>query len=107
MIFFKYFTKHFKVVSTLKKVIINFKFAQELSEYSSELNVKFADVDITNAHALSGRFLITALPTIFHCSEGVCRKFKGKRDVDTLYSYLADERILVTFPIIVAIFVHF
>ena len=27
-----------------------------------------ADCDITNAHALSGRFLITALPTIFHCT---------------------------------------
>ena len=30
-----------------------------------------ADCDITNAHALSGRFLITALPTIFHCTGNV------------------------------------
>lgn len=64
---------------------------KELSQYSSELNVKMADCDITNAHALSGRFLITALPTIFHCTDGICRKYSGKRDLDTLYGYLSDE----------------
>jgi len=64
---------------------------KDLSQYSSELNVQMADCDITNAHALSGRFLITALPTIFHCTDGVCRKYSGKRDLDTLYSYLSDE----------------
>ena len=44
---------------------------KDLSQYSSELNVQMADCDITNAHALSGRFLITALPTIFHCTGNV------------------------------------
>ena len=55
----------------------NFKWKlwKELSQYSSELNVQMADCDITNAHALSGRFLITALPTIFHCTGKVILKF--------------------------------
>ena len=35
---------------------------KELADYSRELRVKFADCDITKSHALSGRFLITALP---------------------------------------------
>ena len=49
---------------------------KELSEYSDELGLKFADCDITKSHALSGRFLITALPTLFVCEDSVCRKLR-------------------------------
>ena len=65
---------------------------KELSEYSDELGVQFADCDITKNHALSGRFLITALPTLFFCEDGTCRKYDGSRDLDTLHAFLQDEK---------------
>ena len=72
---------------------------KELAEYSRELRVKFADCDITKSHALSGRFLITALPTLFVCEDAVCRKYEGKRDLNTLHEYLQDEQWRLVEPL--------
>ena len=72
---------------------------KELADYSRELRVKFADCDITKSHALSGRFLITALPTLFVCEDAVCRKYEGKRDLNTLHEYLQDEQWRLVEPL--------
>lgn len=64
---------------------------KELSDYSSELGIQVADVDITRDHSLSGRFLITALPSIFHCKDGLCRRYTGSRELDSLHSFISNE----------------
>jgi len=64
---------------------------KEFSGYSDELGIKVADVDITKDHSLSGRFLITALPSIFHCKDGQCRRYVQSRDLDALHSFVEDK----------------
>lgn len=38
---------------------------EQLATWSNDLNIKTAQIDVTTSPALSGRFLVTALPTIF------------------------------------------
>ena len=63
---------------------------KELSDYSDELGLKFADCDITKSHALSGRFLITALPTLFVCEDSLCRKWRGFTRKSFIFYALVD-----------------
>ncbi|KAM3919192.1 thioredoxin-related transmembrane protein 1 isoform 1-T2 [Leptodactylus fuscus] len=49
------------------------------AEWGDDLNVNIAKVDVTAQPGLSGRFIITALPTIYHCKDGVFRKYQGAR----------------------------
>ena len=39
---------------------------KKFSEYVEPLGVKVGDVDITKESLLNGKFMVTALPTIFH-----------------------------------------
>lgn len=52
---------------------------KEFAEWGDDLNVNIATVDVTAQPGLSGRFIITALPTIYHCKDGVFRKYQGAR----------------------------
>lgn len=38
---------------------------RKLGEWSNDIGIKTAQIDVTTSPALSGRFLVTALPTIF------------------------------------------
>jgi hypothetical protein len=38
---------------------------QEYSGWAQDLNINVAQVDVTVSPGLSGRFMVTALPTIF------------------------------------------
>lgn len=38
---------------------------EKLASWSNDLNIKTAQIDVTLSPALSGRFLVTALPTIY------------------------------------------
>ncbi|XP_067847737.1 thioredoxin-related transmembrane protein 1 [Heptranchias perlo] len=51
----------------------------EFAEWSDDLGVNVAKVDVTEQPGLSGRFIITALPTIYHCKDGEFRKYPGPR----------------------------
>ncbi|CAG9770615.1 unnamed protein product [Ceutorhynchus assimilis] len=55
------------------------------------LGIKIGSVDVTTAPGLSGRFMVTALPTIFHVLNGQFRQFKGARDTDS-FSLFVEER---------------
>ncbi|XP_069805426.1 thioredoxin-related transmembrane protein 1 [Dendropsophus ebraccatus] len=52
---------------------------KEFAEWGDDLNVNVAKVDVTAQPGLSGRFIITALPTIYHCKDGTFRKYQGPR----------------------------
>lgn len=51
-----------------------------------------AEVDVTQAPGLSGRFIITSLPTIFHVKEGVFRVYSGGRNKADLIDYVEKEK---------------
>lgn len=63
---------------------------RELSIQTSQksLNIKTGAVDVTISPGLSGRFVVTALPTIFHVINGEFRQYKGPRDVNSMMDFL-------------------
>merc|ERR1711874_360738 len=46
----------------------------------------------TTSPGLSGRFMVTALPTIFHVKDGVFRQYRGARDKDSFISFVEDKK---------------
>uniref|UniRef100_A0A0N5AEI7 Thioredoxin-related transmembrane protein 1 n=1 Tax=Syphacia muris TaxID=451379 RepID=A0A0N5AEI7_9BILA len=62
------------------------------SGWSTDLKIKVAEVDVTKNPGLSGRFLVTALPTIYHVKDGVFRVYSGPRDKKDFISYIEDEK---------------
>lgn len=63
-----------------------------IAERLKEFNVNVAGVDVTNNPALSGRFFVTALPTIFHIKDGVFRQFKEARSEPQIYNFVAKAK---------------
>lgn len=65
----------------------------EFSEWSDDLNLDgVAHVDVTENPGLSGRFIVTALPTIFHVKDGEFRQYRGPRDKDAFISFVEDKK---------------
>jgi hypothetical protein len=54
--------------------------------------VQIAQCDVTKSPGLSGRFLVTALPTIYHVKDGVFRQYQGSRDKDSFISFVEDKK---------------
>ncbi|XP_018413874.1 PREDICTED: thioredoxin-related transmembrane protein 1 [Nanorana parkeri] len=63
----------------------------EFSEWGEDLNVNIGKVDVTAQPGLSGRFIITALPTIYHCKDGVFRKYHGSRMHKDFISFVSEK----------------
>jgi len=51
-----------------------------------------AEVDVTQAPGLSGRFIITSLPTIFHVKDGEFRVYSGGRSKTDFIDYVEKEK---------------
>ncbi|XP_066156857.1 thioredoxin-related transmembrane protein 1 [Euwallacea fornicatus] len=64
---------------------------KEFSRSGPALGIKIGAVDVTFSPGLSGRFMVTALPTIFHVINGEFRQYKGGRDTDS-FSLFIEER---------------
>ncbi|XP_054710182.1 thioredoxin-related transmembrane protein 1-like [Uloborus diversus] len=65
---------------------------KEFAEWSDDLSINVGDVDVTLNPGLSGRFMITALPTIFHIKDGVFRQYRGSRDKDSFISFVEEKK---------------
>lgn len=65
---------------------------RKLGEWSNDIGIKTAQIDVTTSPALSGRFLVTALPTIFHVINGEFRQYRGPRDADSLLSFVEEQK---------------
>lgn len=57
---------------------------EKFADTAANFNVKVAKVDVTTSPSLSGRFFVTALPTIYHVIDGEFRQYRGSRDIDAL-----------------------
>ncbi|XP_043477679.1 thioredoxin-related transmembrane protein 1 [Leptopilina heterotoma] len=64
---------------------------EELALRKKDLNINVGKVDVTYAPGLSGRFMVTALPTIYHVKDGIFRQYKSPRDRDSLIKFVADK----------------
>ncbi|XP_075700227.1 thioredoxin-related transmembrane protein 1 isoform X2 [Rhinoderma darwinii] len=64
---------------------------KEFAEWGDDLNVNIAKVDVTDQPGLSGRFIITALPTIYHCKDGVFRKYQGPRTQKDFINFINEK----------------
>jgi thioredoxin-like negative regulator of GroEL len=69
------------------------------AEWSRDLDVKVADIDVTENPGLSGRFLVTALPTIYHVKDGVFRAYNGPRDKEAFISFIEDRQWSMIEPV--------
>jgi len=62
------------------------------AEWTDDLSLDgVAEVDVTDNPGLSGRFLVMALPTIYHVKDGVFRVYRGARDKDSFISFIEDK----------------
>ncbi|KAI5737730.1 hypothetical protein M8J76_016201 [Diaphorina citri] len=64
---------------------------QEYSGWAQDLNINVAQVDVTVSPGLSGRFMVTALPTIFHVTNGEFRQYRGSREKEAFISFIEDK----------------
>lgn len=65
---------------------------EEFSTWSKDLDLSVAQIDVTSSPGLSGRFMVTALPTIFHVLNGEFRQYKGSRDKASFVSFIDEEK---------------
>jgi len=65
---------------------------EEFSGWTEDLEISVGQVDVTSSPGLSGRFMVTALPTIFHVKNGVFRQYRAARDKDSFISFVEDKK---------------
>nr|XP_033808442.1 thioredoxin-related transmembrane protein 1 [Geotrypetes seraphini] len=64
---------------------------EEFAEWGDDLEINVAKVDVTEQPGLSGRFIITALPTIYHCKDGIFRRYQGARNKNDFISFISER----------------
>lgn len=64
---------------------------EHLASWKKHLNINVGKVDVTDSPGLSGRFMVTALPTIYHVIDGVFRQYKSPRDKDALIEFVSEK----------------
>ncbi|CAM4583202.1 unnamed protein product [Caretta caretta] len=64
---------------------------EKFAEWGEDLEVNIAKVDVTEQPGLSGRFVITALPTIYHCKDGEFRRYQGQRTKNDFINFISDQ----------------
>ncbi|KAM3595454.1 uncharacterized protein V6R79_023641 [Siganus canaliculatus] len=65
---------------------------KEFADWGEDMGVNIAKVDVTEQPGLSGRFIITSLPTIYHCKDGIFRKYQGARTKDDFLSFVDEQK---------------
>lgn len=64
---------------------------ESFAEWGEDLEVKVAKVDVTEHTGLSGRFIITALPSIYHCKDGEFRRYMGPRTKKDFINFISEK----------------
>ncbi|XP_013887254.1 thioredoxin-related transmembrane protein 1 [Austrofundulus limnaeus] len=65
---------------------------KEFADWGEDMGINVAKVDVTEQPGLSGRFIITSLPTIYHCKDGVFRKYHGARTKEDFLSFVDEQK---------------
>jgi len=62
------------------------------ADWGKDLNINVGEIDVTDNPGLSGRFLITSLPTIYHIKDGVFRLYTGPRDNEDFIWFVEENK---------------
>jgi thiol-disulfide isomerase/thioredoxin len=65
---------------------------EEFASWSADLGVNIGQVDVTLSPGLGGRFMISALPTIYHVKDGIFRQYRGSRTKEEFLSFVEEEK---------------
>ncbi|XP_013776318.1 thioredoxin-related transmembrane protein 1-like [Limulus polyphemus] len=65
---------------------------KEFSSWSDDLGISVGHVDVTLNPGLSGRFMVTALPTIYHVKDGQFRQYRGSREKEAFISFVEEKK---------------
>uniref|UniRef100_A0A4W5LAL2 Thioredoxin domain-containing protein n=1 Tax=Hucho hucho TaxID=62062 RepID=A0A4W5LAL2_9TELE len=65
---------------------------ERFSSLAAAMGVSVGEVDVTEQPGLSGRFLVTTLPTIFHVKDGSVRRYVSVREVEEFHAYVSNRR---------------
>lgn len=64
---------------------------EHLASLKKNLNINVGKIDVTDSPGLSGRFMVTALPTIFHVNDGIFRQYRSPRDEASLIEFVSKK----------------
>lgn len=64
---------------------------EKLVDWSNDLNIKVASADVTKFPGLSGRFMVSGLPTVYHVKDGLFRVYNGPRTHTALINFVEDQ----------------
>ncbi|XP_025265692.1 thioredoxin-related transmembrane protein 1 [Camponotus floridanus] len=64
---------------------------EDLALSKKNLNINVGKIDVTDSPGLSGRFMVTALPTIFHVNNGIFRQYRSPRDKASLIDFVSKK----------------
>ncbi|XP_050459361.1 thioredoxin-related transmembrane protein 1 [Cataglyphis hispanica] len=64
---------------------------EDIALLKRNLNINIGKIDITDSPGLSGRFMVTALPTIFHVNNGIFRQYRSPRDKISLIEFVSKK----------------
>ncbi|XP_017106271.1 thioredoxin-related transmembrane protein 1 isoform X2 [Drosophila bipectinata] len=65
---------------------------ERFARVAKDVQVQVAKIDVTTSPSLSGRFFVTALPTIYHVKDGEFRQYRGARDGDALLFFVKKKQ---------------
>ncbi|XP_022218321.1 thioredoxin-related transmembrane protein 1 [Drosophila obscura] len=65
---------------------------ERFARVAKDVKVEVAKIDVTTSPSLSGRFFVTALPTIYHVKDGEFRQYRGARDGDALLHFVKKQQ---------------
>uniref|UniRef100_A0A672NWA9 Thioredoxin-related transmembrane protein 1-like n=1 Tax=Sinocyclocheilus grahami TaxID=75366 RepID=A0A672NWA9_SINGR len=72
---------------------------ENLGRQSESLGISVGRVDVTQQPGLSGRFLVTTLPTIFHAKDGNFRKYVSSRTIEDIQAYVVQKKWAMVEPV--------
>ncbi|XP_017018693.1 thioredoxin-related transmembrane protein 1 isoform X1 [Drosophila kikkawai] len=72
---------------------------ERFARVAHDVKVQVAKIDVTTSPSLSGRFFVTALPTIYHVKDGEFRQYRGARDGDALLHFVKREQWKIIEPL--------
>ncbi|KAM4853232.1 thioredoxin-related transmembrane protein 1 [Thomomys bottae] len=64
---------------------------ESFAEWGEDLEINIGKVDVTEQTGLSGRFIITALPSIYHCKDGEFRRYQGPRTKKDFINFVSER----------------
>ncbi|XP_052436668.1 thioredoxin-related transmembrane protein 1 [Carassius gibelio] len=72
---------------------------ESLGRQGASLGISVGRVDVTQQPGLSGRFLVTTLPTIFHAKDGNFRKYVSSRTIEDIQAYVEQKKWAMVEPV--------